>query len=490
MKRTIFLSVFLLITLLLSACSGVQLFSPDATATPSTTLSPTATQPTPTPRPTFTFTPSPTRDTSMIYQVISTENVDALTERYRLTEEDYPVVTSLAFSPDGNLLASGGNGEFIRLWSADRGELLASLPGHTGNTQFLTFSPDGSILVSANSDKTIRLWDGATFQSVSILQEHSEYVTCLAFSPDGRWLASGGQDGQVILWDLENQTIGAYLPQEGPVSSVVFSPDGATLASVLADGSFAITLWSVPDFENIKTIAMTDRVSALAFSPDGLTLAAAMQSQADPTVHLVNPQTGKTVRTLSGAHELELNSVTFSPDGSLVVSTSADSSVAIWETRTGQLLTTLTHNNANFVTFSPDGTLLATAGSDNTVRIWSLPLVPAPTATPTVTPDLSTATFVPMSTPGCDSGASRLGIGRYAAVASGMPPIRVRSTPSTAGDVIASLNAGTYGKVVDGPICADGLIFWRIEETSLIPGGSGWVAETNGSAYWLDPYSP
>ena len=113
------------------------------------------------------------------------------------------IVWSIAFSPDGNTLASGSSRE-IRLWDTVTGEQKGTLTGHEHDVLSLAFSPDGRTLASGGGrwDYTLRLWDVATGVSKGTLTGHTWTVTSLAFSPDGETLASGSGDGTVLLWEL------------------------------------------------------------------------------------------------------------------------------------------------------------------------------------------------------------------------------------------------------------------------------------------------
>jgi WD40 repeat protein len=109
-------------------------------------------------------------------------------------------VLGVAFSPNGTLLASGGNDGTVRLWEVATGTKVRKLTGHTGGVICVAFSPDGRLLASASGDKTVRLWEVATGNKVRTLTGHTEGVNGVAFSPDGALLASGGKDETVRLW--------------------------------------------------------------------------------------------------------------------------------------------------------------------------------------------------------------------------------------------------------------------------------------------------
>jgi hypothetical protein len=153
-------------------------------------------------------------------------------------------VESVAFSPDGQMLASGGQDGTIILWNVTtRQPIGPSLTGHSDKVEGVAFSPDGQMLASAGQDATIILWDVTARQPLGPpLKGHSDWVLSVAFSPDGKMLASGGRDNTIILWNVATQrAIGSPLTgHDGWIYSVAFSPDGNQLASNSGDNAIIL----------------------------------------------------------------------------------------------------------------------------------------------------------------------------------------------------------------------------------------------------------
>ncbi|MBT9310678.1 nSTAND1 domain-containing NTPase, partial [Leptothoe kymatousa] len=188
-------------------------------------------------------------------------------------------VSSVAFSPDGETLASASEDNTVKLWSKD-GEELNTLKGHSSRVLSVAFSPDGETLASASEDNTVKLWskDG---EELNTLKGHSSRVWSVAFSPDGETLASASSDNTVKLWSKDGEELNTLKGHSSSVRSVAFSPDGETLASASSDNT--VKLWS-KDGEELNTLkGHSSRVWSVAFSPDGETLASASE---DNTVKL------------------------------------------------------------------------------------------------------------------------------------------------------------------------------------------------------------
>ncbi len=191
---------------------------------------------------------------------------------------------AIAFSPDGSIFASGSYGSndgTIELWDVTTKQHIATLRGHGSWIFSVAFSPDGTMLASGGSgDGVINLWDVATKQHVATLSDEEVNVSgagSIAFSPDGTILASGSGSGYtrhlLNLWDVATKEHIATLG--GGSEPVAFSPDGRTLASGSSGaGGGGINLWDVATKEHIVTLSgHTRRVQSIAFSPDGDILA-------------------------------------------------------------------------------------------------------------------------------------------------------------------------------------------------------------------------
>ena len=237
-------------------------------------------------------------------------------------------VTSVSFSPDGTLLASGADDNMIILWDMASRERVATLQGHTGS-----FSPNGTTLASGSSG-TVILWDVATRKQISTLEGHTGWVSAVSFSPDGTLLASGAGDGTVILWDVATRKRIANLEgHTGWVSAVSFSPDGTFLASGSRSWDDTIILWDVATRKRIATL-------------EG---------------------------HMDGWYTYPVTSVSFSPDGTLLATGGWDGTVILWDVLKREKIVAFGHTaEVNVVSFSPDGTTLAAGGADGTISLWNI----------------------------------------------------------------------------------------------------------------------
>jgi WD40 repeat protein len=145
-------------------------------------------------------------------------------------------VYAVIYSPDTSMIATGGykedSQEYLKIWDAETGKLLANLKGHANLVLCLAWTADGKTLISGSTDYSIRTWNATTWQQISVLTEHTNFVWGISISPNSRILASASWDETARLWNLENgQPIGSPLQHADEVRCVSFSADGKLLAT-------------------------------------------------------------------------------------------------------------------------------------------------------------------------------------------------------------------------------------------------------------------
>lgn len=287
------------------------------------------------------------------------------------------MVSSVAFSPDGRTLASGGDDRKIMLWDIQTGGLQKLIESyHSIAVLSVAISPDGTMLASGGADEAVKLWDPRTGKLNGTLKGHRGMVNTVVFSPLGRTLGSGSSDGTIKLWDPQIGSLIRTLKAGEDVDTFVFSPDGKMLASGGGRyGKKGVVLWDTQTGRRIRTFDVeTKAVSFVTFSPDGKTLAV----DDNGGITLWDPLTGKLIRTLKTTKSII--SAVFSPDGKLLVTGSWDKKILLWDPQTGQLKRTIQKHSDPVlaVAFSPNGEMLASGSWDKTIRLINLATVMSP----------------------------------------------------------------------------------------------------------------
>jgi len=296
---------------------------------------------------------------------------------YRTLKAHSGWVTGVAFSADGQRLASSSSDQTVKFWDVPTGQETSTVASRIKEVQALALSRDGHWLAAENSSDTVTIWDAATGQQVHTLSGNkplgvlgSSWVYSIAFTPDSRWLASGVDDKTVRVWDVTTgQSIRDLTASHRSVIYAAFSPDGRWLVSGGDDET--IKIWEAATGKVIRTLrGHKKNVYAVAFSPNGRYLASA---SADKSVKLWDVTTGGEMHTLTG-HGSDVTSVAFSPDSRWLASGSWDRTIKIWDVQTGREMHTLTGYNHHIyaLAFDSHGHWLASGSEDGTIKLWRL----------------------------------------------------------------------------------------------------------------------
>ncbi len=293
------------------------------------------------------------------------------------------ITGNIVFSPDGNRFAIAGS---VGIWIYDvrPGTLkeINLLTGHTRQVTAIAFSPDGNMLASGSKDETIRLWDVLTGEQKTKFTGQERTITAIAFSPDGKTLATGNGllgdasdiEIQIRLWNLQTGEHTSLVGHEKDITAVAFSTDGKTLVSCSRDRK--VFFWDVATGRS--TLLHTEHeqdIIFVGFSSDGKTLAT---GSLDNTVKIWGAKTGALNSTIK-EHDglIGIRSVAFSPDAR-IVATGGRNAARLWCANSGQYITTIKPKfsihevGISSIVFTPDGNTLATAGEHNIINLWDL----------------------------------------------------------------------------------------------------------------------
>ena len=291
--------------------------------------------------------------------------------RLAVIEDSYIPILSVAFSPDGSRVVTGGSDGAVRIWSASSGAQLSALNGGVSGAASVQYSPDGARIVTAGGDPTARIWNARSGSVLSVLPEPVSQLAA-AFSPDGARVVTASADRKARVWDAHTAALKLTLTgHRGIVDSVVFSPDGSKVATASLDGS--VRVWDAHNGAQLLIVRPTPitygepAVHSVAFSPDGATILGATLNGA----WLWNASTGALLKTYQPGEGVER--AAFNSDGSRIVTAGLEGGVRVWGTSSGaDLLTINSHTGpVNSAEFSRDGSKIVSAGEDGTARIWS-----------------------------------------------------------------------------------------------------------------------
>ncbi len=274
-------------------------------------------------------------------------------------------VSMVAYSNDGRRIASCGFDKTIRIWDLAQGKLLGTLKGHVDAIADVAFLPDSRRLVSAGFDG-IKLWDPAKTETGDALSGHKFLVTGIDFSPDNKQLVSGSLDGTIQRWNVSEKKAEVIFQQpEERLSCVVYSKDGRRFA--VGSESGVIRVWNSDGEEGPTVIdGFAKPVNCLAFGPTSSELYAGC---GDGSIVVCAVAT-QSRRNLFAGHTKAVTGIAVF--GELLVSSSGDRSICVWDLTSGKKRLTLSghEDQVTCCAISPDGQLVASGSLDGTVRTW------------------------------------------------------------------------------------------------------------------------
>ena len=324
-------------------------------------------------------------------------------------------ILSVAYSPNGQRIATGCRDSSIKIWDAVTGELIKTNQYHVGRVNTVAFSPDSQLLASAGDDKVACLYDLGSNQVVHKLKGHIDVIRTICFSSDGRFLVSGSYDESIKLWDIESgRLFRTLLGHSNWVRAVSFSSDNRLLASgsddqtlklweassgyckrtfqgyahvfltvevhpsgrFFASGSMdpTIRFWDV-DTGKCTHSFETDStwISCLKFRADGRILAAPKGID-NPIISLWNIPSGERAKTSVKTNDKRIRSIAFPSGSNTIITAGDDANIVFCDIESGERIRVLKGHQRRVlsITLSPDESLLASASEDGTIRLWSL----------------------------------------------------------------------------------------------------------------------
>lgn len=298
--------------------------------------------------------------------------------------EDFGAVYTLAVNQDGTMVAAGGDGGDVRLWSLPEGVSMGTLIGEQNRVRSVAFSPVAPHLASGYLNGAIRLWDLETGNTIYRLEKHIAGVSTLEFSPDGSLLITGGEDRKIYLWDASSgELLDTLVHHTDWVQAVVYHPSGESFVTAGHDGCIWLCALSrtnsstnISEPRSLEALQPSllykeqSPINALTFSPDGAILASGGE---DRKIYLWSTTKRAVIHILEG-HSGSVQSLAFLEQGLVLASSASDGTVRLWDVVDGQLLQVLRDHRRHVRAIGADsaGKILASGCSADTIRLWTI----------------------------------------------------------------------------------------------------------------------
>lgn len=299
------------------------------------------------------------------------------------------IVCSVKFSPDGRYIAAGGNWN-SKIFETQTGRLICVLEDESTDKsankyiRAVCFSPDGRYLATGSEDNLVRVWDIAAGRIQQIFRGHEQEIYAVDYSQDGRTIASGAADRTVRIWDMESGECVLTLSTTQEITAIAISPDGHYVAGGGADNS--VHVWGIDTGFLVERLGPpnghSSSIHSISFSPNGQDL---ISTSIDKTIKLwelqrprrvIPPRRGGVCANTFVGHKDSTLAAIMTPDARWIISGSRDRTIKFWDPCNTQVQLSIDgHNNSAMCLdhspiCGPNGGLFVSGGGDNSIRIW------------------------------------------------------------------------------------------------------------------------
>ncbi len=316
------------------------------------------------------------KDPSALAQSVLSEYAYTGGQALAIFPENSGYVSSVAFSPDEKLAATGSSTGALRLWDVKTHQLVRELVGHQQVITALRFSPDGHYLLAAGGGQNdtklnngeVTLWEISTGQLIKRLVGHTGGVHSLDFTPDSKTALSAGTDGRLFLWDIPSGTQLGEIDPFPPISSLgrgfsaaVFTPDGKQILTTIRLSGHPALLWDVKTQKQVAELPLSigEGCYRVAFQPDGKAFLCSQFTGDVRGLFLIDAETGATLKQFTGLQSFVF-SMSLTLDGQRVLAGEENGIYQLWDVKSGSLLHTFFGGTGLSTAISPSGSYVLT----------------------------------------------------------------------------------------------------------------------------------
>ena len=284
-------------------------------------------------------------------------------------------IINLAFAPDGTRFASIGMENTLIQWEIDSGNMTLPEPVQVTSVTSIVYSQDGKLIATGGNDFKINFWDSNDLSLKGTAAISSKVVEIIAIN-NSNMLAVGGSDRRITIFDITNMVnLGQYGGLQYSLSSVASSPDGSYIAGGDINGGITVwdrdgkVFWNLPGITaNADPGSLLGSAHSLIFSQDGKSLISVLQ---DGSFRVFDTETHELI-LLDQSRSLQISRIAISPDSRFALSQDISGGLKVWDLYKGKILYALRGEMKNGNPFSPDGRFFAVASDQSTVKIFSL----------------------------------------------------------------------------------------------------------------------